>query len=198
MEQQQGQQARVDSGPPCPECGVFRGPHLETCGWASGSLRPTRYYLGAPEARTGIWPKPTPEEEDRYFHKKPEAPLTDLQKISRCPQCKGTVSREWYDPEGLAKDRRETTKAKSTTTCPECGCSWECPLCENHLGTCSILKEQWSPTGRWRSTWATCPCGKPARAGNDTRSNAYRGDELVEVRCPHEGGVYCCWTREKR
>ena len=59
-------------------------------------------------------------------------------------------------------------------TCGECGRpeSWEFP------------------------SWSICPCGKPAPPGGDTRTNVYRGDELLEVRYPHPDGSQCCWTRE--
>ena len=54
--------------------------------------------------------------------------------------------------------------------------------------------ESWEPA----PSWTHCPCGQASRPGGDTRTNVYRGDELVEVRYPHADGVQCCWTREKK
>ena len=78
----------------------------------------------------------------------------------------------------------------ATDCCPDCGAEWDPGAEEQHKKGCERAHAP--------SSWRTCPCGKPTSPGGDTRTNVYRGDELIEVRYPHEDGVQCCWTREKR
>ncbi len=98
-------------------------------------------------------------------------------------------------------ERRERADAPKQASpshgmCFECGAEWgsgdRAPLEWHHVScpTHAVVASA--------SLWSTCPCGKPPPAGEDTRTNVYLGDELVETRYPHADGVTCCWTREMR
>ena len=179
-------------------------------------------FLRAPEARTGIppWSGPCPScKRDDVHHE--DCPLRDGVNLGPCPECTHSSDGErkhWIGCSRIAPEQQAAYDAR--TPCPVCGAlPGTCdPLKCGRFKAVDARGSQkagrdmdrrlggstFEALGRLvdnappRPSWSTCPCGQASRPGGDTRTNVYRGDELVEVRYPHADGVQCCWTREKR
>ena len=169
-------QQKIAKGVPCPECHSRPGHyHTFKCSRFCENTDSGVIYgvsRSVPEARTGF--PPVPKER---WHRCPACHREDAHRED-CPLRDGVRLREKREPCPECKN----PEGKGWVRCGICGGSHEATAC---------------PEANPRS-WSTCPCGQPSRPGGDTRTNVYRGDELVEVRYPHADGVQCCWTREKR